>query len=321
MKHAYLIMCHNNFYNLRKLLLLLDNENNDIFLHIDKKVKNLSQEELKKNIKKSRLFCISEFNISWGGYSIVECEIRLIELALQNGNYDYIHLLSGSDLPLKNQFQIHEFFKQNKGKEFIQYIPDHLVNKYTIIHDRIKYYHFLQEFKNASKFKIVNVFNKAINKIIILFQKLIKFDRYNDSNENIKFGSQWFSITSDLAKYIINKKQWIYKTFKFTCCPDEMFIQMVAYNSPYKKNIYLNETIKSNPSKFPVHDIQEYSYTENLREINWIRSNKIGSPYCWKNDDFEYLKNSNKIFARKFDENVDKEIIDRVFDLVKNRSI
>lgn len=37
MKHAYLIMVHNQFYVLEILLKLIDDERNDIFLHIDKK--------------------------------------------------------------------------------------------------------------------------------------------------------------------------------------------------------------------------------------------------------------------------------------------
>ena len=35
-KHAYLIMAHNNFYILEKLLHLLDDPRNDIYVHIDK---------------------------------------------------------------------------------------------------------------------------------------------------------------------------------------------------------------------------------------------------------------------------------------------
>ena len=40
MKHAYLIIAHNNFYILEKLIMMLDYPHNDIFIHIDKKCKN-----------------------------------------------------------------------------------------------------------------------------------------------------------------------------------------------------------------------------------------------------------------------------------------
>ena len=46
-RHAYLIMAHNNWYTLEKLIRLLDVPWNDIYLHIDKKVKDFSQEYYK----------------------------------------------------------------------------------------------------------------------------------------------------------------------------------------------------------------------------------------------------------------------------------
>ena len=38
-KHAFLIMAHNEYDILNKLLLLLDDERNDLFIHYDKKSK------------------------------------------------------------------------------------------------------------------------------------------------------------------------------------------------------------------------------------------------------------------------------------------
>ena len=45
--------------------------------------------------------------------------MELLKAAIK-GNYDYYHLISGMDLPIKTQKEIHEFFENNKGKEFIQ---------------------------------------------------------------------------------------------------------------------------------------------------------------------------------------------------------
>ena len=41
-KHAYLIMAHDNFYILEKLIQLIDYDLNDIYIHIDKKAKNFN---------------------------------------------------------------------------------------------------------------------------------------------------------------------------------------------------------------------------------------------------------------------------------------
>ena len=41
MKHAYMIIAHTNFQQLQTLIDLLDDERNDIYLHIDKKAKKI----------------------------------------------------------------------------------------------------------------------------------------------------------------------------------------------------------------------------------------------------------------------------------------
>ena len=46
MRHAYLIMTHKEPYNLKKLLELLDDEDNDIYIHIDIKSNILHKEEI-----------------------------------------------------------------------------------------------------------------------------------------------------------------------------------------------------------------------------------------------------------------------------------
>lgn len=49
----------------------------------------------------------------------------------------------------------------------------------------------------------------------------------------------------------------------------------------------------------------EDEYKSNQREIDWLR----GNPYEYKEDDFNILKNSNKLFARKFSDNNKKIVI------------
>ena len=52
-KHAYLIIAHNNWKQLSLLLSVLDDERNDIYIHIDKKSKNSGNSHDKR---KSPLF-------------------------------------------------------------------------------------------------------------------------------------------------------------------------------------------------------------------------------------------------------------------------
>lgn len=113
-RHAYLIKAHHQFDLLEKLLRLLDDERNDIYIHIGVGV-DYERAKFEKCVKKSGIFFVDPVKESWGGYSQIESELHLFEVAAEN-SYAYYHLLSGVDLPLKTQDEIHAFLKQMKGK-------------------------------------------------------------------------------------------------------------------------------------------------------------------------------------------------------------
>ena len=283
MKHAYLILAHNNFYTLKFLLKLLDNENNDIYIHIDKKTRNVPKEEILSVVQKSNLHWVTPIKTYWGHSSLVNAELKLIKTAILNGEYEYLHLISGVDLPLKKQSEIHKFFEDNKGKEFVGF--SNFKNNYE---DRVKYYYWLQKYEKNSKI------TAKLQEILTKFQKILKVNRLKNSNINIQKGCQWVSITGDFAKYIIKQEEWIKRFFKYANCSDEMLIQTILINSPFAKNIYNKDD----------------EYKSCLREIDWKR----GNPYIWKKEDKDILLNSNNMFARKFDENTDKEIMNIILE-------
>ena len=66
MKHAYLIMAHNNPKILEVLLEMIDDERNDIFLHVDKKSTMLRDNNFAA--RRARLYILDKrINVKWGG--------------------------------------------------------------------------------------------------------------------------------------------------------------------------------------------------------------------------------------------------------------
>lgn len=287
-KHAYLIMAHNQFELLKILIKSLDFYKNDIFLHIDEKAGTIDYEQFYKCVKESKLYILNKrLNVMWGTYSQIKCEMLLLEYAFKN-DYKYYHLISGVDMPLKKQKEIYAFFEENYGKEFIHFEKE--------IIDKDAYW-------RMAKFHIFtgknqNFLKKIINKFFIKFQ--IGVDRVKKNNLKIQKGSNWFSITDKLARYIIENKKFIEKNFKYTRCTDEMFIQTIVQNSTFLKNI------------------TENNFCDNYENIMYCIDWKRGNPYEFKTEDFELLVNSNMLFARKFNWNKDKEIIEKLYNHVKN---
>ena len=298
-KHAYLIIAHNNFENLKLLIKLLDSPKNDIFIHFDKKAKKNDFREYENICIYSKIYCYSELKVYWGDISQIYVELFLLEKATKNiEKYLYYHLLSGSDLPIKSNEYIYEFFNKNQGKEFINF-TERKVNLKTL--ERVNKYHFLVKKIASTKGCVKNIY-KIFDKILLKMQSLLRIDRNKKSSITMQKGANWFSITDDLANYILQKKEWIIKCFKYTLCGDEFFLQTIVENSNFKNNLYK----------------KSYSddYNDCMREIDWKR----GGPYTYKIEDFDFLVSSNKLWARKFIYEEDKNIILKIYNFIKEKN-
>lgn len=276
MKHAYLIIAHNEPDVLKTLLLMLDDERNDIYLHVDVRAVELFNQFKDFQLKKGKLVILqNRIAVHWGDLSQVEVEYLLFETALQNRPYAYYHLLSGVDLPIKTQDYIHEFFQKHAGKEFIGFWnePSHRKDVYRKVY---RYYLFTRYFKEGSV--VIHGFTAFVRNVFLALQKVTRFKRKHDY-EFCK-GFNWVSITNDFCRYLIENKDNVMHTFKYTLCPDEIFIQTLIWNSPFRANIYDSSDVLNG----------------SMRAIDWQR----GSPYVWKESDMEELRTSPYLFARKF---------------------
>ncbi len=282
-KHAYLIICHNHFSQLGTLLGLLDDPRNDIYIHVDQKVDEFPRQMLNEKLRYAHIYYIDRLSISWGGYSMVQCEINLLEAAVSNtaAEYAYYHLLSGVDLPLRSQEQIHRFFDENTGKEFLSFSTK--ANQTKDFLDRVAFYHLLQEKVGRTRGAL-----SKIETLLIKSQQYLHIDRLGSDRDRFYKGNQWFSITDALARFVLlpEQKAFTEKHMKWSCCSDELFIQTLTMNSPYKDNIV----------------------NDSMRMIDWKR----GTPYTFRTEDYDLLMQSDKLFARKFDEDIDAEIIKRI---------
>ena len=274
--HAYLILAHNEFELLTNLIKALDDERNDLFIHIDKKVKNFDFALFKSIAKKSKLHFSSRTDVKWGDMSMVNAEYCLLHAALDSGKkYDFVHLVSGVDIPLLNQNDMHKFFDSNAGKEFIHFGHKELL---PAEFQRVAYYHFATGRRNY--------FNRLITKTESVLGRLLGINRVK--NLTVQRGSQWFSITGDFVK----------RQFKHTFIPDEFFVQTVFINSPFKDNLFHREF--------------DNSHLGCLRYTDWQR----GYPYTFRNEDYDEIVNCSCLFARKFSNAVDSEITKRLYERI-----
>ena len=126
MKHAFLIITHQYTHVLETLFRMIDDERNDIFVHIDKKVDHSYEDKIVKLVKKSDLYFVKRHKVYWGHVSQIKAELELFQSANDKKTYSYYHLLSGSDLPIRSQDEMHHFFDRFQGREYISFSEDEM---------------------------------------------------------------------------------------------------------------------------------------------------------------------------------------------------
>jgi hypothetical protein len=310
MNIAYLILAHNQPFQLERLIKCLNQANVDFYVHIDKK--SSSTNSIRQALSKyENVKIISEYKVNWKGFNMVKSTLRLIELAHSSGkNYKYYVLLSGQDYPIKTNEYLNDFFYKH-NEDFIAYNKiSHLPEGYR---NNVRLFHFPDiAYTNPRSVKKIPVLVKLYFGI---YKHFIKFLPKRNFYKNFEpyFGSQWFALTDETIKFILKfikeNKQYM-KFMKFIEGPDEIFFQTIILNSERKNNLYdynsyLNWLEARKEDTIFIHEFST------LRYMDW---SERGKPMPAVLDDYYYetLKTSEDLFARKFDEVVSASLLNQI---------
>lgn len=281
-KHAYCIMAYNNWDQLQRLLSVLDDKRNDIFLHIDKK----TLEDFRKYnlgggilLRNSKLYYADAVDVRWSHVSLCDAEISLFRSVIRSSQeYNRIHLISGADIPLESQDNIHGFF-QNRDEEFID------VSYQSRFIRRLKYYHFFV--KNRRHHPSLDFLRR-----VCLVLQMPFIDRLRNAPLKFVYGSEWCSLTMDAVREIVSKYDTYRYMFEFTTCPDEHYKQMILSANPRFK----------------------FAKEGNLRYVDFFSGKP--SPKTLTIEDYDAIMQSHCVFARKFDERIDGKVIDKILNAI-----
>jgi hypothetical protein len=280
MKIAYLILAHNNYKHLNRLIAALDINNASFYLHIDKKAKL-------PNIKGENIsFIKNRIKIYWANFSIIRATLKLLERAIEDNN-DYYVLLSGMDYPVTSNKEIEN--KLKSGGEFID------LEKGFSNHQpksRFIYYYFKFERRSSGiTARVVLKLEQILRKIRI--KKKIPFQIYT--------GSAWFALTANCVKYILNEieKNKKYVNFFRSCkFPDESFFHTIIGNS-----------------KFNAETKSSLTYVDWGVNASPLLINEKRIPFLREITAKRHLEKQCPLFARKFSndtidilEQIDKEL-------------
>lgn len=256
LRHAYLIMAHGEFGVLRRLVSALDDEGNDIYIHIDRKVRELP---LISTEHSSLTMLSKRIRVKWGTVSQIRTELLLLETAAANGPYDFYHIISGTHLPLVSLMELNAFYDLHLGQEITRIWPEDAGDAEF----KLRRYHL---------FKSFNLLWRACLRV----QKILGLRR-NKGSRFIKTDN-WISLGEKACRYLVSHKREILKKYARTHCADEYFVasELTAAGGfdlfDYPKLLHVRFK-GANAESFPL------SALEGLKETDCLWARKFTGSY------------------------------------------
>ena len=283
-KMAYVILCHKNPEQINMLIAHLSHEHIDFFLHVDQKSDIQKQITHSNNVH----FVKEPIDVQWGHFSQIECILKCFALVKEHGHYNYIHIISGQDLPLVSSEVIMNYFEENPGKELVKHVQLPNASEMWGCFYRVSVYYprfMISRFKPITKLR-----NRYID--FVMSVPFLKRD-LSALPPKLYKGSNWFSITGACMEHILDfttsSPSYVH-FFRNTFCGDEIFFHSIILNSKFKDSV--------------VNDIKRYT--------DWDTGPEF--PRTLTLEDYKRIEEKGKgcFWGRKFDMDVDKTIIEKI---------
>ena len=309
MQKNYLILAHKNPLQLGRMIERLDDGASKFFIHLDAKT---PIEPFAACLEGAHIrFIDKRERCVWGDFSIVRATIRLMEAASEEQGL--FILMSGQDYPIQSQGHINAFLENNKGFDFIEIEPLEEKWKPKMVKDKLEHYHILHSEERGNSncyapFAHCSVFQKLRTLTHLLkgrlsmknFKLLCSLPKRIAPFERQYAGSQFWAFSERtfyaMLNYIREHKAALEGYYKYTSSPDEIYFHSVLMDLVAK-----DSTIK---------------LKDPITYVNYFRKNNV-----FVTEDFEKLTSAKgKLFARKFDTDIDIEILDKLDSYQENES-
>jgi len=243
---AYLILVHRYPGQFKRLFRAIWHPANYYLIHVDKRSGVGLQTEIQDFLSSfANTSLLKSQSILWGGYSMVDAELRGIEELLKiSSEWEFFINLSAQDFPLKSQTHIQDFLSRNIGKDFIKVANQRKIRPDTL--SRIENY-CIEFSKRILRTPIKRPYLRGVTPYI---------------------GNQWMILSRKFCEYICYTPEVkrFKRFYRHTFIPDEGFFQTVIMNTNYKGTIVNDDkrtivwvpigTIKLRPKDFTSKDAE-----------------------------------------------------------------
>jgi len=290
---AYCLLVHKNPRQLCRLVRSIFSASDFFYVNIfgNSSTKESWIRELKE-FESDNFFAIFRYERSWGQFQVVDATLDSMK-RLARFDYNYFINLSGQCYPLKPIDSVKRFLD---GKSYA-YMATFKMPYPSLGLGRIRYSYYRNPF-----FSLCDIFlDKTFGKWKYETRRFVRhgyFLRFPRINKQLPYnlepygGSAYFCLPKKHVDYILEflrEKPSVLDFFKRAFAPDELFFQTIIMNSQLKDTVT----------------------NDNLRYIDWSKQG-VPLPAVLTIEDKEKLLDSPKLFARKFDIEVDAQILDSI---------
>lgn len=297
MNIAYLIIAHHQPKLLARLIGALASPGAGFFVHVDRRTE-LAPFKAAAGLPDVRFLDDDQrVTVNWGGFSQVQATLNLIRQAREQHPFDRYCLLSGVDYPLKPQAEILAAF--SGGSEFIQIQRRLLPNGSMPLERRVKKFYFGEVFPLVNPRAKQNFLSKIFRAIEY------RAPRKYPANMDLFYGSQWWCLTGAAIEAILRKVAYrgdFLKWCRLTTCSDEIFFQSLLKRTEFGDRVRYETDART----------QEDGETfPSMHYVDWWTKNPT-APKVLEMDDLAALRESEALFARKFDEGRSAALLDAI---------
>ena len=289
MRLAYVVLAHVQPQQLARLIGRLQTPEEPFFLHVDRKTDiGPFLAGMGAAARLPNVHLVERTKVYWGAFGQLEATLTGLAAVQDSGlAYDYLVLLTGRDYPIKPTDHIRTWLADRAGRAFLErnalpradWGEEGGLERLT--HRHIRLFDARRRFPRPIRERYIRYGHVRLPQRRPLPEGLTPY-----------VGSAFWWLPRDCVEYVrrfVRERPEVVRFFRHAFAPEESFFQMVLMSSPFAERL-VSDNLR---------------YTE-WRKEDWPHGSTLRA------SDLPKLAASEKLFASKFDDRRDAEILNLV---------
>lgn len=289
---AFLLLAHKNARQIERLFHAVHRPEDVVVLHFDRRAEPALHRLGRDLVRQHRnVILLRPRTILWGGYKMAAIQMEAMAAALRtNDCWHHFINLTGQDFPIKRIDELDAHLAARRESNYVSWFDPILRPLWSNARERLERYYL--ESPWLDRVLKTPGLGRRLRKLLGWQNKLPHVPRYRRTWPDFRYygGANHVILSREGCRHLTTdtEAQRICRWLKHSAHANEIVFQTVLLNSPLASTV-INAHLRE--IDFPAHS----PHPRTLRET-----------------DFDRLLQSPMYFARKFDDQVDAKILDRL---------